>query len=241
MLKYLFVYATKNREDRDSVCYIEDNDNHTDIRGHLIVYGPCFCGRDDKYEDIKTILTEEEYNSLMKGENYDKIVEKLKSKEAEDFKEKIMLEEIDFMKDKYDLSDDEVNEIMENYAIEGYFDKGIISYVWDDNYDLVNNLVTEFTYNGQMEPWLWNFILDNIDYSKIDLEAIKGEEDEEEAEISDREFLETAQDYGFPIDDVFFKQYIQDAVNYDDISVVDELNSEIYYYLDNDRIVEYNY
>lgn len=162
--KYLFLYREKNSDDRDCCAYIEAKNPKWEC-GHYFggvgLHGACYCGHDfPDYKDIETILTKTEYEELIaynkainnlgygikKGdERYNKgielskgvqhIFDKLKSNEAKEFQEHIIKSEIEYMKDRYSLSDGDIEKIFDGYYLD-YRDRGIISYVFDDSSDL---------------------------------------------------------------------------------------------------------
>ena len=129
--------------------------------GCVILCGPNFSGGEfPPYDEVDTFLSEDDYNKLIdfnksinelgygieKGdERYQKgielcrgiepIFDKLRSDEAATFKHKIMESEHEMMKEEYYLSDDDVDTILSNYN-EGYEDKGIVDYVYENHTEL---------------------------------------------------------------------------------------------------------
>ena len=69
MEKYVFLYK-ECVEDRDCCAYIETTPKRWECDhyfGSVILHGACYSKHDfANYEDIKTILTEDEYNQLIK-------------------------------------------------------------------------------------------------------------------------------------------------------------------------------
>ena len=61
------------------------------------------------------------------------IIIKLQSKENQSFFERIQEEEKEMLKNEYNLSDEEINEIWENYG-QDYRDRAIVSYIYN-NFD----------------------------------------------------------------------------------------------------------
>ena len=160
MSKYLFLYREKNSDDRDCCAYIEDNQPRWECNhyfGNLTLHGACYCGHKFlAYEDIETVLTKEEYETLIaygntinelgygikKGDaRYQRglnayadvkyVFDKLHSNEAKEFQEKIIASEIEYMKDEYGIDDDDIEKIFNEYYLD-YRDRGIIGYVWRD-------------------------------------------------------------------------------------------------------------
>lgn len=139
-----------------------------------------------EYDYLDTVLTEEEYNKFRKlcdelskiGGGLDKDEEKKKladakaeelnkfiddyllSEKAEEFKEKIKQGEIEFMKEEYSLDDKDIEDVYDAYYNEDYFDRGIISCVYDSTYDLAEEFV-DSCYNVD------DFIKSYIDYEKM--------------------------------------------------------------------------
>lgn len=160
MAKKYFLYKD-NTEDRDCCAYIETP--HFEC-GHYFsrigLHGACYCGGMwAKYEDIKTILTKEEYQMLISynekvgdlgfgieknSRKYDEgmrlcanvrhIFDKLSSPEAEDFFEEIQQEEIEFLFDEYGLDEDDVQDIFDSYGLD-YRDRAVVAAVYDSPED----------------------------------------------------------------------------------------------------------
>lgn len=201
----VFLYKD-NSEDRDCCAYIEANPMRWECNhyfGNVILHGACYSKHKfAPYEDIKTILTEDEYNQLSKfndeindlgfgitkgDERYNKGVElcksiqpiydKLLSKEAEEFFEQIQVEEREYLMDEYSLDDDDIDMIFDNYSL-SYRDRGVVGYVFNDAYDL-----------GYEEAWALGYVNHNdyISEKYFDFEAF-GEDlanDEYHCELSD--------------------------------------------------------
>lgn len=163
MSKYIFLYKD-NTEDRDCCAYIEARAERFEC-GHYFsgvgLHGACYSGGDfANYEDIKTVLTENEYKQLIqfnkdikelgygitKGdERYHKgielckaiqpIYDKLLSVENEEFFNEIIEEEKEYLMDKYGFDEDDIEQIFDNYYLD-YRDRGIVGSVFNDAYDL---------------------------------------------------------------------------------------------------------
>lgn len=155
--------------------------------GGVNLEGACFsCGLNElealNYEDITTILTKDEINLLIKfGEDinnlgygikidddrYNKgirlcqeiqpVYDKLNSKENEELFNKVVEEEKEWMKEEYSLSDEDIEDIFDDYYLE-YRDRGILGSIYGDaeelgreNFDYLgfesNNTIIERYFN----------------------------------------------------------------------------------------------
>lgn len=92
---------------------------------------------DANYDNITTILTREEYHALCNpnGDDLTNIIRKLESKENEELFEMVKLEEIEFLKEEYSLSDEDIEYIFNEYRL-NYRDRGIVDYVYDNSAEL---------------------------------------------------------------------------------------------------------
>ena len=163
MREYIFLYKN-NTEDRDCCVYIKAKAERFECGhyfGGVSLNGACYSGHNfANYEDIKTVLTEDEYNQLIKfdkdihelgygitkgDERYNKGIElckaiqpvydKLLSAENEEFFNEIQEEEKEYLMDKYNLDEDDIETIFDNYSLD-YRDRGIVGYIYEDTYDL---------------------------------------------------------------------------------------------------------
>lgn len=163
MREYVFLYK-ENTDDRDCCAYIETSPMRWECGhyfGSVALHGACYSGHNfADYEDIKTILTEEEYKQLIKfntelnalgfgikegSEKYNKGVElckaiqpiynKLLSEDNQELFEEIQAEETEYLMDEYSLDESDVEKIFSEYGLD-YRDRGIVSCVFDDTYDL---------------------------------------------------------------------------------------------------------
>ena len=163
MSQYIFLYKEKT-EDRDCCAYIEAKPMRWECNhyfGSVILHGACYSGHNfAPYEDIKTILTEDEYNQLVKfneeinalgygivkgDERYNKGVElcnaiqfvydKLLSAENEELFNEVIEEEKEYLMDEYNLDEDDIETIFDNYGLD-YRDRAVVGCVYDDTYDL---------------------------------------------------------------------------------------------------------
>lgn len=90
------------------------------------------------------------------------IYDKLKSDEAFAFFEDIQKSEMEYLKEEYNLSDRNIEEILNEYA-EDFRDRSIVSYVYDDSEEV-----------GREEAWQLGYVKDNnsisskyFDYKKF--------------------------------------------------------------------------
>lgn len=205
MREYTFLYK-ENSDDRDCVSYIEVHPMRWECNhyfGSVVLHGACYSGHSfAPYEDIKTVLTESEYNQLIqfnkeinelgfgieKGdERYNKGVElceaiqpvydKLLSEENQALFEEVIEEEKEYLMDEYSLDEDDIETIFGNYGLD-YRDRAVVGYVFKDAYDL-----------GYEEAWSLGYVNndDSIVSRYFDFEAF-GEDlkkDENYCELAD--------------------------------------------------------
>lgn len=193
----LFLYRLKNSEDRDVCAYIDEIPSQFEC-GHYFsgvrIQGACYSGgKLASYEDIETILTKQEYQRLLKfnddikhlgygiskgDERYNKgielikdiqvIYDKLESTEAEKFEKNIMRDEKEIMMSEWDLTEDEIEEILDDYYLH-YKDRAVIGYVYDSVEELTENEI-EQCFN--VPDYLTNY----IDYSRFGQDLLQDEE-----------------------------------------------------------------
>lgn len=161
MSEHLFLYRIKNSDDRDCCAYIDAAGPEFECNHYfssINVCGSCYsCSEFPVYKEIETILTKDEYeeilifNILIKALGYGitkgdsryragiklidsikHIYDKLKSDEAFAFFEDIQKSEMEYLKTEYDLSDRDIEEILNEYT-EDFRDRSIVSYVYDDS------------------------------------------------------------------------------------------------------------
>ena len=144
MSRYTFLFKENGTDDRDCVRYVELKDlkeNHICCDGKFNVHGACFSmslkGDNISYEDITTILTEEEFKALCNpdGKDLTSIIEKLESEENTELFEQIIEEEKEYLMDEYNLDEDDIETIFDNYGLD-YRDRAVVGYVYEDTYDL---------------------------------------------------------------------------------------------------------
>lgn len=144
----VFFFKENDTNDRDCVKYLRlDN-------GAPSVCGACFWGMWGEYpayESVTTILTEYEYNALCHDKAADNdndlspIFDKLRSEENDKLFEQVQQEEIEYLMDEYNLDEQEVLDIFEDYS-EPYRDRGIVGCVYNDAYDLGYEMASEYGY-----------------------------------------------------------------------------------------------
>lgn len=129
---------------------------------------------ENDFENIETILTKEEFKHLFElddklnelgfgiekdSDKYNKGMEiiaefentigkKLSSDENKKLFEKIVADEKEYVKNEYDLTDEEVEEIFDNYGLE-YQDRAIVGTIFNDKYDMIEEEKFSFGYDKQ--------------------------------------------------------------------------------------------
>lgn len=102
-----------------------------------------------QYEDVETILTKEEFDTLanrtpITKETLQTIIDKLYSDENEEFLDKIVDRELECLKEEYNLSDNDINNI-KNYVSKKYFlDRKCICQIYDSYKELGQYIIDEF-------------------------------------------------------------------------------------------------
>lgn len=163
MKKYVFLYK-ENSENRDCCAYIEASPMRWECNhyfGCVILHGACYSKHSfAPYENIKTILTKDEYSQLIKfskeiealgygivkdDERYNRgmelcktiqpVYDKLLSAENAELFEQIIEEEKEYLMNEYGFDEEDIEYIFGNYYLD-YRDRGIVSCVFDDVYDL---------------------------------------------------------------------------------------------------------
>ena len=141
MSEYTFLYKD-NSEDRDCCAYIRIEDlktAHRTIDGNFIIHGACYSKslKNVNFEDIKTILSEPEFNTLCNynGEDLTEIINKLLSEGNNALFEEVQQEEAEFLRDEYALYEEELEAIFDKYYLD-YRDRAVVGCVFKDAYDL---------------------------------------------------------------------------------------------------------
>lgn len=145
MSKYTFLYK-ENGDDRDCCAYIALKDlreNHLCCDGKFNIHGACYSSslgggfHNANYEDIKTVLTKEEYELLCNPDGTDltSIIKKLESEENKALFEEVLEEEKEYLMDEYGFDEEDIEQIFDEYGLD-YRDRGVVGCVFDDTYDL---------------------------------------------------------------------------------------------------------
>ena len=174
----VFLYKVINSDHRDCCAYILNQPMRFECVhyfGGVILQGSCYCGGEfAPYEEIKTVLTEDEYEALISfnkeikkigcgvtvgDERYKKGIElcegiqyvydKLNSEENQKIFEEVQEEEIRYLMEEYRLSDEDVEKIFNEYALM-YRDRSIVGSIYEDYNDL-----------GYEEAWELGYIKEN--------------------------------------------------------------------------------
>lgn len=140
---YTFLCKVIDSYDRDCVAYVDVKDiqnRQICCDGHINIHGACysssFGGRfyDYEYEEVKTILTKEEYDSLKnpsESTDWNSILSKLKSEENQDLFYEVVEEEHEYLADEFDLSNEDLELIFDTYRLD-YMDRAVVGYVFAD-------------------------------------------------------------------------------------------------------------
>ena len=89
------------------------------------------------------------------SDTFSDVVYMIAHREHEEFETYIRESEIEKMCDEYILDEEDVKKVLYNYNNNDYFDMSVISYVWDDVYDVAENYVDECC---NIESWLTSYI-----------------------------------------------------------------------------------
>lgn len=173
MSEYVFLYREKDTDDRDCCKYIEQ-EYHTDCIGDVILCGACFSGRFSKnttYDEVETVLSEQDFNLIMgkniSAEDYNRIVGILTSDKGQEFFDNIMESEKEYLKYEYNLDDDDIEKIFDEYYLD-YRDRGIVGYVYEDCEEAGREYIDGCM---RIDSWLENY----IDYDKFGQDLCDGE------------------------------------------------------------------
>ena len=183
MRKMVFLYKKINNDDRDCCAYIENKPLRFECNHYfssVTLHGSCYSNsKFASYDDIKTILTRDEYEALIKfneeignleygitvgDKKYQKgtqlckdiqyVYNKLNSEENQELFEEVQQEEIQYLMGKYNLSEEDVENIFNEYYLD-YRDRSIVSSVYSDSAEL-----------GYEEAWELGYINDKDWISK---------------------------------------------------------------------------
>ena len=166
MSKYIILYRIK--DEYDGCRYIELNNDgtiHVDCYGKPIVSNArCSVRIDEDFDDVETWLTEDVFNRMKNADGNDTfsdVADMIANGEHKEFETYICESEIDKMYEEYGLDEDDAKDVIRNYRNE-YFDVSIISYVWNDAYDVAENYVDECC---NIDSFLTSYI--DIDYDRL--------------------------------------------------------------------------
>ena len=168
MSKYVILYRVK---DSYYGCrYIELNDDgtiHTDWGGRPIISNATYVGNIregfDDFDNVETWLTEDVFNRIKYADGNDTfsdVVDMIANGEHKEFEKYIRESEIEMMCEEYRLDREDVEEIIDNYQNNDYFDMNIIANVWNDAYDIAEHYIDECC---RIDAWLTNY----IDYERL--------------------------------------------------------------------------
>lgn len=176
MSKYIILYRIK--DEYDGCRYIELNNDgtiHVDCSGKPIVSNARCVTRIptwENFDNVETWLTEDVFNRMKNtdgDDTFSDVVDMIVNGEHKEFETYVRESEIEKMCEEYALDEEDVGEVLDNYNNNDYFDMSVISYVWNDAYDVGENYVDECC---NIESWLTNY----IDYDGLG-EAIVNEDD----------------------------------------------------------------
>ena len=160
MNKYIVLYRIK--DEYDGCRYIELNDDgtiHLDIGGKPIVSNArCSTRIDENFDDVETWLTEDVFNRMKNTDGNDMfsdVADMIANGEHKEFESYVRESEIEKMCDEYGLDEEDVENVLDNYNNNDYFDTSVISYIWNDAYDIAENYIDECC---NIESWLTNYI-----------------------------------------------------------------------------------
>lgn len=151
---------------------------------------------ENDFESLETILTRDEFIKLFEldrqlddlgfgiekdSDRYNKGMEiiaefentigkKLLSDENKKLFEKVVADEKEYVKNEYDLTDEEVEEIFDNYGLE-YQDRAIVGTIFSDKYDMIEEEKFSFGYDKQPyfdDESFGNDLLDSESYYELE-------------------------------------------------------------------------
>ena len=151
MSKYVILYRVK---DSYYGCrYIELNDDntiHTDWGGRPIISNATYVGNIregfDDFDNVETWLTEDVFNRIKYADGNDTfsdVVDMIANGEHKEFEKYIRESELEMICEEYRLDKEDVEEIIDNYQNNDYFDMNIIANVWNDAYDIAEHYIDE--------------------------------------------------------------------------------------------------
>ena len=160
MSKYIILYRIK--DEYDGCRYIELNSDgtiHLDCSNKPIVSNArCSTRIKEDFDDVETWLTEDVFNRMKNtdgNDTFSDVVDMIANGEHEEFETYVRESEIEKMCEEYALDEEDVEEVLYNYNNNDYFDMSIISYVWNDAYDIATDYVDEYC---NIESFLTSYI-----------------------------------------------------------------------------------
>ena len=145
MSKYIILYRIK--DEYDGCRYIELNSNgtiHIDCNGKPIVSNArCWTRINEDFEDVETWITKDVFDKMKNGDReiYSDVMNMIANEEHKEFETYVRESEIEKMCEEYALDEEDVEEVLYNYYNNDYFDISVISYVWNDAYDVAENYI----------------------------------------------------------------------------------------------------
>lgn len=172
MSKYIILYRIK--DEYDGCRYIELNNDgtiHVDCYGKPIVSNAnCVMRINEDFDDVETWVTEDVFNRMKNtdgSDTFSDVADMIANGEHREFETYVRETEIEQMCEEYALDEEDIEDIFDNYNNNDYFDMSVISYVWDDAYDVAKDYVDECC---NIDSFLTNY----IDYEGLG-EAIIGD------------------------------------------------------------------
>lgn len=147
MSKYIILYRIK--DDYYGCRYINiDNDViHLDYQGKPIVSNAsCSMRINEEFDEVETWLTEDVFNRMKNTDGTDTfsdVLDMIANGEHKEFETYVRETEIEQMCEEYALDEEDIEDIFDNYNNNDYFDMSVISYVWNDAYDVAKDYVDE--------------------------------------------------------------------------------------------------
>ncbi len=155
----VFLAKIENLDKRNVIFYLDFKNKDILCENVLGVSNTLRDYVNNKYEDIKSVLTQEEFEIFYKIYNVkDKkkgiyndiekiITDKLLSEENKKLYEEIQEEEKVYIKKKYNLTDSDTEEIWKNYKLKCK-DRNMVSCVYNNLYDMVEHTRELYGYDN---------------------------------------------------------------------------------------------
>jgi len=161
-MKYVFLYKINDTDDRDCVKYVNIN-KFKERKGDVGTEGACFSGfkigDGVDYDEITTILTEDEFYQLSEDTiitDIKPILDKLISKENQELFEKVYQEEREWLKNKYYLTDEDLDTIFEEYYLD-YKDRGIIGMAFNSIEEMAMEEAYSMGYSNEYDDRYFDY------------------------------------------------------------------------------------